>query len=200
MDLWDERDRPSAADLLDGVRDRLHAGDVDGFARRLEIFYSGLAGQNLDSEACFRAVLQTLCRLITDNVQAEKSTWGGRSDLEVAVGEHIHVMEVKRDDSATAALHQIQDLSLRTRTPAWQPPRPGLPTERGPRRALGMLTPTPPVLQSCTRPGKSSAGTRTLPSPQPSEVAADSTPSCTVSPRVRRKPGGHRPRAAVSVR
>ena len=109
MDLWDERDRPSAADLLDDVRDRLHAGDVDGFARRLETFYSGLAYQNLDSEACCRAVLQTLCRLIADDVQAEKATWGGRSDLEVAVGGYIHVMEVKRGGSAASALRQIRD-------------------------------------------------------------------------------------------
>ena len=109
MDLWDERDRPRAADLLDDVHDRLHAGDVDGFVHRLETFYSGLAYHNLDSEACYRAVLQTLCRLVTDDVQAERATWGGRSDLEVAVGGHIYVMEVKRGGSAASALRQIRD-------------------------------------------------------------------------------------------
>ena len=113
MDLWDARDRPGAADLLDDVRDRLHAGDVDGFARSLETFYSGLAHHNLDSEACYRAVLQTLCRLVADlvadDVQAEKSTWGGRADLEVAVGTHIYVMEVKHGRSAASALRQIGD-------------------------------------------------------------------------------------------
>ena len=60
MDLWSEHDRPSAAELLDDVRKHLSTGNVDGFARRLETFYSGLAHQNLDSEACYRAVLQTL--------------------------------------------------------------------------------------------------------------------------------------------
>ena len=109
MDLWAEYDRPNAAVLLDDVRQHLYAGDVDAFARTLESFYRSLAYQNLDSEACFRAVLQTLCFQVTDNVQAEKSTWGGRSDLEVGVGNHIHVMEVKRGGSAAEALLQIRD-------------------------------------------------------------------------------------------
>ncbi len=109
MDLWAEHDRPSAAELLDDVRGFLYAGDVVGFARRLETFYSGLAHQNLDSEACFRAVLQTLCRLITDDVHAEKSTWGGRSDLEVGLGDRIYVMEIKHGGSAAEALRQIRD-------------------------------------------------------------------------------------------
>ena len=115
LSLWDEWNRPTAADLIDGVHDCLHAGDVDGFARSLTTFYDGLAYQNLDSEACFRAVLQTLCRLVSDEVQAEKSTWGGRSDLEVVVGDYIYVMEVKysRDgnsaDSVAEAMKQIQN-------------------------------------------------------------------------------------------
>ena len=113
--LWEERDRPNAADLLDEVRDHLYTGNVDGFALSLETFYSGLAHQNLDSEACFRAVLQTLCRLVSDEVQAEKSTWGGRSDLEVVVGDCIYVMEVKhsRDgnsaDTVDEAMKQIRN-------------------------------------------------------------------------------------------
>ncbi|MXY96667.1 MAG: AAA family ATPase [Gemmatimonadetes bacterium] len=95
--------------LIPELRACLLTGDVDGFARRLEIFYSGLAHQNLDSEACFRSVLQTLCLMITDDVHAEKSTWGGRSDLELGVGDRIYVMEVKHGGSAAEALRQIQD-------------------------------------------------------------------------------------------
>ena len=109
MDLWAEHDRPGAAELLDDVREFLYAGDVDGFARRLETFFSGLAHQNLDSEACFRAVLQTIFRVVTDDVHAEKSTWGGRSDLEVGVGDYIYVMEIKHGGNAAEALRQIRD-------------------------------------------------------------------------------------------
>ena len=147
MDLWDERDRPRAADLLDDVHDRLHAGDVDGFVHRLETFYSGLAYHNLDSEACYRAVLQTLCRLVADDVQAEKATWSGRSDLEVAVGGHIYVMEVKRGGSAALRPAPNPGPSLWTRTPVRQPAcpsrGPGLPQGRQQRRASGMPTPIP---------------------------------------------------------
>ena len=111
MDLWEERDRPRAAALLEDVWECLHAGDVDGFVHCMETFYSGLAYQNLDSESCYRAVLQTLCRLTADATQAEKSTMGGRSDLEVEVGGNIYVMEVKHNRGAEVALEQIRTRS-----------------------------------------------------------------------------------------
>ena len=116
LDLWDERDRPNAAALLKDMGDCLHRCDVQGFADLLETFYSGLAYHNLDSEACFRAVLQTLCLQISDNVRAEKPSWGGRSDLEVAVGEHTYIMEVKhsRDgDSADRVAEAMQQIRNR---------------------------------------------------------------------------------------
>ena len=115
LSLWGERDRPDAAKLLDDMSDCLHTCDMDGFTKLLETFYSGLAYHNLDSEACFRAVLQTLCLQISDNVRAEKPSWGGRSDLEVAVGEYIYVMEVKhsrdgnRTDSVAEAMKQMRN-------------------------------------------------------------------------------------------
>ena len=115
LDLWDERDRPNAADLLKDMGNCLHICDVQGFADLLETFYSGLAYHNLDSKACFRAVLQTLCLQIADNLRTEKPSWGGRSDLEVVVGEYIYVMEVKhsRDgnsaDSVAEAMKQIRN-------------------------------------------------------------------------------------------
>ena len=111
MDLWEERDRPRAAALLEDVCECLQAGDVDGFVHCMETFYSGLAYQNLDSESCYRAVLQTLCRLTADATQAEKSTMGGRSDLEVEVGGNIYVMEVKHNRGAEVALEQIRTRS-----------------------------------------------------------------------------------------
>ena len=95
--------------------DCLHTCDMDGFAKTLLSFYSEIPYYNLDSESCFRAVLQTLCRLISDEVRAEKPAWGGRSDLEVAVGDFIYVMEVKYsregkiEDGVAEALNQIRD-------------------------------------------------------------------------------------------
>ncbi|MCY4519155.1 MAG: AAA family ATPase [Caldilineaceae bacterium] len=107
--LWNEHERPQAANLLNQIQERLCEGDMDGFAGELEVFFSGLAYQNLASEACFRAVLQTLFRLAGDHVQAEKSTWGGRSDLEATFGNHTYVVEVKLGRSAAEALRQIRD-------------------------------------------------------------------------------------------
>jgi len=107
--LWDELEQPQAATQLKQIQKRLHEGDMDGFAQDLEVFFSGLAYQNLDSESCFRAVLQTLFRLAGNHVQAEKSAWGERSDLEVSVGAHTYVMEVKYGRGADEALRQIRD-------------------------------------------------------------------------------------------
>ena len=102
---------PDAARLTDEIHACLRRGDIPGFARRLEAFHSGLAYHNLDSEACCRAVLQTLCRLGSDDVQAEKATWGGRSDIEVDIGDHIYVMEVKhgKEASTAEAMKQIRN-------------------------------------------------------------------------------------------
>ena len=115
LGLWDARDWSESQEKVREMGDCLHACDVDGFAELLEYIYSGIAYHNLDSESCFRAVLQTLCRLVSGEVQAEKSTWGGRSDLEVTAGDFIYVMEVKYSrggrsaDSVVEALKQIQD-------------------------------------------------------------------------------------------
>ena len=109
LDLWNGDDRPVAVGLADNLRACLWDGDVDGFAQVLQTFHDGIAGDNLINEACFRAVLQTLCRMASDDVQAEKSTWGGRADLEVGIGNRIYVIEVKRNRSASEALNQIRD-------------------------------------------------------------------------------------------
>ena len=109
LDLWVGRERPTAAALVDDVHNRLAVGDVHGFARGLETFFNGLAHENLINEACFRAVLQTLCRLTSDSGQAEKSVWGGRVDQELTVSDRTYVFEVKYNRTADEALRQIRD-------------------------------------------------------------------------------------------
>ena len=115
LDLLGKSGWPESMERVRRMGDCLQACDMDGFADLLLPFYSEIPYYNLDSESCFRAVLQTVCRLISDEVRAEKPSWGGRSDLEIAVGDFIYAMEVKyrRDgrieDSADKALKQIRD-------------------------------------------------------------------------------------------
>ena len=104
------------ASPLNGAKDslvaHLHAclarGDVPGFAKRLETFASGLARENLQGEASFRTLLQSLFLQMAEPTQSEKSTQGGRSDHEITVGDRLYVIEVKYNRPAAAGLAQIR--------------------------------------------------------------------------------------------
>ena len=115
LNLWDEHERTHMEALEEDIRGSLAAGDLDEFKRLLKIFFSKFAHQNLDSESCFRALLQSVGMRASNDTQAEKSTQGGRSDLEVGVGNHVYVMEIKycrpsesNADKVKEALEQIR--------------------------------------------------------------------------------------------
>ena len=95
--------------LVPDLRACLATGDVDGFAGRLENFVFGIAHENLQQEAGYRALLQALFLLMSVRTQSESSNWGGRADHEVQVGNRVYVFEVKYNRSGDAALRQIRD-------------------------------------------------------------------------------------------
>ena len=109
FDKWVFVAEPGGGKVVDDLRDCLGREDVEGFAQRLETFVSGLSYENLRTEHACNILMQSLFRQLADATQSEKSTWGGRSDHEVRVGEHLYVFEIKYNRSADAALRQIRD-------------------------------------------------------------------------------------------
>ena len=95
--------------LIPDLRACLETGDVDGFGRRLEHFVFGIAHENLQQEAGYRALLQALFLLMAVPTQSEPSNWGGRADHEVQIGHRVYVFEVKYNRSEGEALRQIRD-------------------------------------------------------------------------------------------
>ncbi len=95
--------------LIPDLRACLATGDVDGFGRRLEDFVFGIAHENLQQEAGYRALLQALFLLMAVPAQSEPSNWGGRADHEVQIGHRVYVFEVKYNRSEDEALRQIRD-------------------------------------------------------------------------------------------
>ena len=95
--------------LVRDLRACLEPGDVPGFARRLETFAFGLARENLQSEASFRTLLQSLFLQMAEPTQSEKSTQGGRADHEIRIGARVYVFEVKYNRPVAQARNQIRD-------------------------------------------------------------------------------------------
>ena len=95
--------------LVRDLRACLERGDVPGFARRLETFAFGLARENLQSEASFRTLLQSLFLQMAEPTQSEKSTQGGRADHEIRIGGRVYVFEVKYNRPVAQARNQIRD-------------------------------------------------------------------------------------------
>ena len=94
--------------LVRDLRACLERGDVPKFARRLETFAFGLARENLQSEASFRTLLQSLFLQMAEPTQSEKSTQGGRADHEIRIGARVYVFEVKYNRPVAQARRQIR--------------------------------------------------------------------------------------------
>jgi len=94
--------------LVRDLRACLERGDVPKFARRLETFAFGLARENLQSEASFRTLLQSMFLQMAEPTQSEKSTQGGRADHEIRIGARVYVFEVKYNRPVAQARRQIR--------------------------------------------------------------------------------------------
>ncbi len=111
LKIWETPRNMANDGLVAGLHACLKRGDVPGFAKRLETFAFGLARENLQSEASFRTLLQSLFLQMAEPTQSEKSSQGGRSDHEITVGGRLYIIEVKYNRPAAAGLAQIRERS-----------------------------------------------------------------------------------------
>ena len=88
----------------------LRAGDPYSFMRSLESLFANTTYQiQGDAEKNFQYAMYIIMELLGEYVQAERSTSNGRIDLLLQTKDYIYIVELKIDNTADAALQQIED-------------------------------------------------------------------------------------------
>lgn len=88
----------------------LRTGSPDVFMRILEALFANTTYQiQGDSEKNFQYAMYIIMELVGEYVQAERSTSNGRIDLLLHTKDYIYIIEVKIDNTADAALQQIEE-------------------------------------------------------------------------------------------
>jgi len=88
----------------------LRAGSPDVFMRTLEALFTNTTYQiQGDSEKNFQYAMYIIMELLGEYVQAERATSNGRIDLLLLTKDYIYIVEVKIDNTADAALQQIEE-------------------------------------------------------------------------------------------
>ena len=88
----------------------LRAGEPERFMTILESLFANTTYQiQGDSEKNFQYAMYIIMELLGEYVQAERSTSNGRIDLLLQTKDYIYVVELKIDNTADAALQQIEE-------------------------------------------------------------------------------------------
>lgn len=88
----------------------IQAGDYEGFLHRLQSFFADSTYEQIpDMEIYYGNVLFIVFKLVGMYVKSEYHTSNGRADLVMQTDKYIYVMEFKLDQSAEAALQQINE-------------------------------------------------------------------------------------------
>ena len=88
----------------------LKAGDPYTFMRTLDALFANTTYQiQGDSEKNFQYAMYIIMELLGEYVQAERSTSNGRIDLLLQTKDYLYIIEVKIDNTADAALQQIEE-------------------------------------------------------------------------------------------
>ena len=88
----------------------LRTGSPDVFMRTLEALFANTTYQiQGDSEKNFQYAMYIIMELLGEYVQAERSTSNGRIDLLLQTKDYIYIIEIKIDNTADAALQQIEE-------------------------------------------------------------------------------------------
>ena len=88
----------------------LRTGAPDVFMRTLEALFANTTYQiQGDAEKDFQYAMYIIMELLGEYVQAERATSNGRIDLLLQTKDYIYVIEVKIDNTADAALQQIEE-------------------------------------------------------------------------------------------
>ena len=103
------RSGSSAFHIVNFVKE-VRSGNIDGFMKRLQSFFSGTPYELVrDLELHYQNVLFIIFRLVGFYAQAEYHTSEGRVDLVIRTDQFIYVMEFKLDGTAEEALQQIEE-------------------------------------------------------------------------------------------
>ena len=108
--LLEEWCQPESLNLehVERMRTALATDNPAAFAATLEHFCFGMAHRNLKDEPTARVLLQVLCNLMTERSVAEKSNWGGDSDLEIELDGRGWVIEAKWNHPTAVARRQVE--------------------------------------------------------------------------------------------
>lgn len=88
----------------------VRAGDAKSFMQRLQDFFANGDYEVVgDTEKYFQNTLYVFFRLMGFYVEVERHTANGRIDVLIQTAKHIYVMELKINQTADAALQQIDD-------------------------------------------------------------------------------------------
>ena len=88
----------------------LRTGSPDMFMRTLEALFANTTYQiQGDAEKNFQYAMYIIMELVGEYVQAERTTSNGRIDLLLQTKDYIYIVELKIDNTADAALQQIED-------------------------------------------------------------------------------------------
>ena len=96
-------------DISNFVRE-VRTGDAEGFMRRMEAFFaSGDYALMGDKELYFHNAMYVFFALLGLYVEVERHTTNGRMDILVRTKDYIYIFELKIDQSADAAMKQIEE-------------------------------------------------------------------------------------------
>ena len=88
----------------------IETGNAEGFMRRLEALFADGNYQIIgDEEIYFQNTLYVFFKLLGFYVDVERHTTDGRMDILMQTPEYIYLMELKKNQSATIALQQIEE-------------------------------------------------------------------------------------------
>ena len=88
----------------------IRSGNAEGFMQRLEALFAKTSYQiQGDSEKDFQYAMYIILELMGEYVEVEKATSNGRIDVLLQTKEYIYIIEIKINDTAEAALQQIEE-------------------------------------------------------------------------------------------
>ena len=88
----------------------LRAGKPEEFMKILDVIFSGTTYQiEINSERSFQQAMYIIMELLGEYVEAERHTSNGRIDLLLQTKDYIYIVELKIDNTADAALQQIEE-------------------------------------------------------------------------------------------
>ena len=102
--------KPAQADtLLERLVTALDEGQAETFMIQLEALLADIPYEHSPLEAYFRNLMFIIFRLVSFYCEVEHPVAGGRSDVVIKTKNFVYVLELKVDQSAEAALQQIEE-------------------------------------------------------------------------------------------